>query len=98
MKGIIVFIGFVVLIAGIIIAFSNPIDIYHPAIPEWEEQTGPGRFFHHSAQVAWTETIYPYAIAGGIVCLIGVISVITGLAIPKYERQEVTQLTEDSET
>jgi hypothetical protein len=82
MKEAIVFIGLVVLIVGIIIAFSNPIQIYHPATPGWEEHIAPGQSRWHPGTDAWTETIYPYAIVGALVCLMGVITAIIGWAMP----------------
>ena len=62
--GAIILIGFVVLIAGIVIAFSNPITIGN-------------------------RTYYPYSVAGGIVCLIGIITAIIGFAMSKNRRQDI---------
>jgi len=81
MKGSIIFIGFVVLVAGICIAFSNPIRIDHPKHCEPIEPGSPV----YVCYPEWTETIYPYAVAGGIVCLIGVITAIIGWAMPESE-------------
>jgi hypothetical protein len=60
MNGVILFIGLVVLIAGIGIAFSN-------------------------AQKVENVQIYPYAMTGAVVCLMGVITCIVGVAMDNEE-------------
>jgi len=95
MNGIIIFLGFAVLIAGIIIAVSNPVEIMTklPEMGTRRLRDPLGEIYEEPYVIkpAEYETIYPYAVAGGIVCLIGVITAIIGFAMPENKRQDIQQ-------
>jgi len=86
--------GFVILIIGLVIAFSNSIAIDKPG--HFEDAQGnnygdqiPSNLFDKTHWVPGIHTvIYPYLIAGGIVSLIGFVTSVIGYYMKTKETEQ----------
>lgn len=73
MKEGIIALGVIILVAGIVIALSNPIAV--PEVGHWEPSDWDPMWWIVDQPAG---TIYPYSIVGAIVALIGFVTIIIG--------------------